>query len=63
MPGIEFDVQLDENLPKCHIIAIFDDSDFTKLQDIPKVIKDYKELSKDESYTMDEFEILIKKLD
>lgn len=62
LPGIEFDVQLDENLPKCHIIAIFDDSDFTKLQNIPKVIKDYKELSKDESYTMDEFEILIKKI-
>ena len=62
LPGIEFDVQLDEKLPKCHIIAIFDDSDLDKLKGIPKKIKEYKELSKDESYTMEEFEILIKKI-
>lgn len=62
LPGIEFDVQLDENLPKCHIIAIFDDSDSDKLMNLSKIIKDYKELSKDESYTMDEFETLIKKI-
>lgn len=62
LPGIEFDVQLDEKLPKCHIITIFDDSYLDKLECIPKIIKDYKELSKDEFYTMDEFETLIKKI-
>ena len=62
LPGIEFDVQLDENLSKCHIIAIFDDSDLNKLQQIPTIIKDYKELSKNESYNMNQFETLIKKI-
>ena len=62
LPGVEFDVQLKEDLPKCHIIAIFDDSNLEKIKNLSTVIKEYKELSRDESYTMDEFETLIKKI-
>lgn len=38
MPGVEFDVQIEEDKPSCHIIAIFDDKDETKVKRIEDVI-------------------------
>jgi len=63
LPGIEFDVILESNKPKCHIIAIFDDSDITKLKNIEKNMFDIKKLEKpDEAYTLEEFEKIIKRI-
>ena len=60
LPGIEFDVQLEEDYPKCHIITLFDDSDSQSLKSISQKILQFKELSKNESYTIEEFEKLLK---
>lgn len=62
LPGIEFDVILENNYPKCHVVTIFDDSDEEKLKLLSKTIKDFKELSKEEAYTTDDFETLLKKI-
>ncbi len=62
LPGIEFDVTLDENYSKCHIVTIFDDSNAEVLKSISKKIADFKELSKEESYTLDEFENLLRQI-
>lgn len=62
LPGIEFDVTLDENYPRCHIVTIFDDSNTKALENISNKIKNFKELSKEESYTLDEFENLLKQI-
>lgn len=60
LPGIEFDVTLEEGYPSCHIIAIFDDSRQELLEVISDKIKAIKELKEDESYSKDEFERLIR---
>ena len=63
LPGIEFDVILEENKPKCHIIAIFDDSDEVKVSEIEQKMCEIRELPKTgESYSLDEFEKIIKKI-
>ena len=34
LPAVEFDVQLEEGKPKCHVIAVFDDRDEEKVAQI-----------------------------
>lgn len=63
LPGIEFDVQLEEGYPKCHIISIFDDSDVDKLKEIPNAILSIGELKKkDDFYKSEDFEKLLRKI-
>lgn len=62
LPGVEFDVQLEEGKPKCHIITIFDDSNLKLIEKIPNKISEVKELKKEEYYTISEFESLLKKI-
>lgn len=38
LPGVEFDVQIEEGKPSCHIIAIFDDKEEDKLKNIEDTI-------------------------
>lgn len=63
LPGIEFDVQLEENKESCHIIAIFDDSDLEKISKIEKVLNDNRVLiKKDDFYNKNEFEKILKEI-
>lgn len=63
LPGIEFDVILEAEKPKCHIIAIFDDSNDESICLIEEKIFKTRELShKDDSYTLNEFEKIIKSI-
>lgn len=63
LPGIEFDVELEIGKPKCHIIAIFDDSDDDKVKKIERKMFEVKELLKpDEYYSLDEFEKVLKNI-
>ncbi len=63
LPGIEFDVQLEENKESCHIIAIFDDSDLEKISKIEKVLNDNRILiKKDDFYNKNEFEKILKEI-
>lgn len=61
LPGIEFDVQLEPEYQKCHIVTIFDDSDEQKLSNITNILKSVRLLTnKDDVYTIDEFEKILK---
>lgn len=63
LPGIEFDVQLEDNKESCHIIAIFDDSDLEKISKIEKVLNDNRILTKkDDFYNKNEFEKILKEI-
>lgn len=63
LPGIEFDVILESNKPKCHIIAIFDDSDDNKVSEIETKMFDIKKLEKaDATYSLEEFEKIIRNI-
>lgn len=63
LPGIEFDVILESNKPKCHIIAIFDDSDDNKVSEIETKMFDIKKLEKaDDTYSLEEFEKIIRNI-
>lgn len=61
--GVEFDVQIDSDMGKCHIITIFDaknkDDNYKKIKEcIDKNILEKKE----DYYTRDEFESILKKI-
>ena len=62
LPGIEFDVCFDDIKPKCHVIAIFDDSDEAKLSVIEEKMFDVKRLEKGEVYSLDSFEKVLKNI-
>lgn len=65
LPGVEFDVFLEPNSDKsrCHIIVIFDDSDNEKLKNLQSNMFKIKKLeSEDETYTIDEFEKVLKEI-
>lgn len=62
LPGIEFDVQIDEGKKACHIICIFDDSKPEKLSNINTVLNKKKLTRPTEYYTKDEFENILKKI-
>ncbi len=61
LPGVEFDVILEDKKPKCHIIAIFNDKNQEKVKEIENKIFSIKKLtSKNEAYTIQEFEEILK---
>lgn len=61
LPGVEFDVVLEDGKPRCHIIAIFDDSDDGKVSEIEEKMFAVKRLCRDdEAYTLAEFEQIIR---
>lgn len=63
LPGVEFDVKLEDGKPTCHIIVIFDDNDEEKLKELQAKMYDIKEIkSKEEFYELDEFENVIKNI-
>ena len=63
LPGIEFDVQLEEGKESCHIITIFDDSDIEKIEEIEHVIQNNRTITKENDfYTRDEFEKILKEI-
>jgi ABC-type Mn2+/Zn2+ transport system ATPase subunit len=61
LPGIEFDVVLEEGQSRCHIVTIFDDSNEEKLIELWSKIQSIKVLNgKEEYYNIDEFEKILK---
>ena len=64
LPGIEFDVKLDDGFPKgCHVVCIFEDDDVEKLKNIQTKIKEVKELTTPQDvYSVDEFESILKRI-
>lgn len=63
LPGVEFDVILEENKPKCHIVAIFNDKDEEKVKCIQDNIFSIRKLnSPDDNYTLEEFEKILRKI-
>ena len=58
--SVEFDVQLEEGKPKCHVIAVFDDRDEEKVAQIENNIFKVNKLEKpDEVYSLREFEEIL----
>ena len=64
LPGVEFDVKLEESSRVvCHIICIFDDCDEEKIKEIQRNIEQIKKLTnEDDYYTLDEFESILYKI-
>ena len=64
LPGIEFDVNLEEDsLQSCHIVCIFDDTDDEKIKPIMDCINSVRLLEgKEDSYTIEEFERILCKI-
>ena len=63
LPGIEFDVLLEEGLESCHIICIFDDKNDKDLKNIEKVLSQNGLLQgKNDYYTRDIFEKILKEI-
>lgn len=63
LAGIEFDVQLEEEKGKCHIIAIFDANE-ENCDQITNGLAAVKELDKPEQvYTREEFEKILRQID
>ena len=63
LPGIEFDVQLEDNKESCHIITIFDDSNINKIMNIENVL--YKNgllTDKNDYYDRNKFEKILKEI-
>jgi len=60
LPGVEFDVQIEEGKPSCHIIAIFDDKEEDKLKNIEDTINNNLIEKQDEFYTREEFEKILR---
>jgi len=63
LPGIEFDVTLDNTMEKCHIIAIFNAKDDTeKLNQIKISLEPDLLKNKEASYSKEIFEAILKKI-
>jgi len=63
LPGIEFDVLLEEGKESCHIICIFDDKDDANLKNIETVLLNNGLLDKkDAYYTREKFETILKEI-
>lgn len=62
LPGVEFDVQLEEGAAvACHIVTIFNDLDVEKVKHIQEKIESVKSLTnQSEFYTIEEFEKILK---
>ena len=61
LPGVEFDVKLEENSKvACHIICIFDDSNEDSICRLQSKIEEVKKLEdKEDYYTLNEFETIL----
>lgn len=64
LPGVEFDVKLEEESKiACHIICIFDENDVEKISKIQEKIEEVKKIkNKDDFYSLDEFESILYKI-
>lgn len=63
LPGIEFDVMIEEGLESCHIICIFDDKNEDKLKNIESVLYNNGLLTnKEDFYKRDQFEKILKEI-
>lgn len=61
--GVEFDVQIDSDMGKCHIITIFDAKNKeVNYKKIKEYIDENKLDKKEDCYTRDEFESILKKI-
>ncbi|MDD3130165.1 MAG: hypothetical protein PHW21_07340, partial [Candidatus Izemoplasmatales bacterium] len=61
LPGVEFNVILEEDKPKCHIVAIFNDADQEKVKEIENKIFSVRKLeTSDDAYSIKEFEEILK---
>ena len=62
LPGVEFDVQIEDGKPVCHIIAIFDDKEEGKLKNIEDTINNNLLEQQDGFYTREDFEKILRKI-
>ncbi len=64
LPGVEFDVKLEDNSNiACHIICIFDDCNVEIISKIQSKIEEVRKIeNKDEYYTLNEFENILYKI-
>ncbi len=63
LPGIEFDVVLESGMDRCHIIAIFDDSNEELISQITTKIEHIRKLTnQEEFYNIDQFESILKNI-
>lgn len=64
LPGVEFDVKLEEKSKiACHIICIFDENNEEKISRIQEKIEEVKKIeNKDDFYSLDEFERVLYKI-
>lgn len=63
LAGVEFDVKLDDNMEKCHIIAIFDtNNESNKLHKIKTGIETKLLTNSQESYSKNDFENILKEI-
>lgn len=60
LPGVEFDVQIEEGKPSCHIIVIFDDEDEIKIKNIEDTINKNLIDKQEGYYTKNEFEKILR---
>lgn len=58
--GVEFDVKLDEDMEKCHIITIFDAKNNSDYDKIERIINENKLERKEDYYNKERFEQLLK---
>ena len=58
--GVEFDVKLDEDMGKCHIITIFDAKNNSDYDKIERIINENKLERKEDYYNKERFEQLLK---
>lgn len=62
LAGVEFDVRLEENKPACHIVTIFNVTDWgTDGPAIENAIAENQLNKKDDSYSITEFETILRK--
>lgn len=63
LPGIEFDVKLEDDMPHCHVIGIFDDKDEERVSRIQDKMFEVKELTRnDDFYALPEFEQVLRNI-
>lgn len=63
LPGIEFDVKMEESKEVCHIIAIFNDNDETKIKNIQQVLTDNVLLEQENDfYNKEIFEKILREI-
>lgn len=62
LPGIEFDVQIEDGMESCHIICIFNDDNDKALSSISDILNEKLLTKKEQYYTKEEFENILRKI-